>query len=39
VGGVIFADARVGWWIDFPGEAGIDHEAKRESWILDISEK
>jgi len=39
VGGVIFVDAGVGWWIDFPVEAGIDLRAKRGSWILDISEK
>jgi hypothetical protein len=39
VGGVIFADARVGWWIDFPVEAGIDLRGKRRLWILAISEK
>ena len=39
VGGVIFVDAGVGWWIDFPVEAGAGLGAKRESWILDIFEK
>jgi hypothetical protein len=36
---VLFGDARVGGWIDFPFEAGIDLRAKRGSWITDISEK
>jgi hypothetical protein len=39
VDGVIFVGAGVGWWIDFPGEVGVDLRAKRESWILDIFEK
>jgi hypothetical protein len=39
VGGVIFVGARVGWWIDFPVEAGIDLRAKKRSWNLDIFEK
>jgi hypothetical protein len=38
-GGVIFVDAGVGWWIDFPVEGDIDLRAKRSSWILDIFEK
>jgi hypothetical protein len=39
VGGVIFADAGVGWWIDLSVEGDIDLRAKRSSWILDIFEK
>lgn len=38
-GGVIFVDARVGWWIDFPVEAGIDLRGKRGLWIMGICEK